>query len=75
MTREQIKDAAMQLDPTDREQLAEELLYSISESEWDALDNAWLEEIQKRSDRLDQGIDFGIPLEDALKLIERKPSR
>jgi hypothetical protein len=48
LSKEQIKAAAMQLDPADREALAEELMLSLSETEREAIDAAWLEEARQR---------------------------
>ncbi|MGD0463311.1 MAG: addiction module protein [Tepidisphaeraceae bacterium] len=48
LSKEQIKTAALQLDPAEREALAEELLLSISDTERKAVDAAWLEEAKRR---------------------------
>jgi len=48
MTKDQVKSAAMQLDPGDREALAEELLLSIDQQQSNELDAAWLAEVQRR---------------------------
>ena len=48
MTKEQIKDAAMKLEPTEREALAEELLLTLPETEDEAVDAASLEEAKRR---------------------------
>jgi putative addiction module component (TIGR02574 family) len=48
MTREQIKTAALKLDPAEREALAEELLLSIDATERAAIDAAWLGEVHRR---------------------------
>jgi hypothetical protein len=48
LSKEQIKTAAMQLDPVDREALAEELLLSIEDGEREAIDIAWLAEARRR---------------------------
>ncbi len=45
---DEIKLAAMQLAPVDREQLAEALLQSINDQEQEELDNRWLEEVRRR---------------------------
>jgi Putative addiction module component len=50
LTKEQIKTAALQLNPTDREALAEELLLSLSDGERDAIDAAWLAEAKRRDE-------------------------
>ena len=48
MTKEQIKSAAMELDPVERESLADELLLSLSQAEQDEIDEAWLAEARRR---------------------------
>jgi len=48
LSKEQIKAAALQLDPVEREALAEELLLSVSDTDRAAIDAAWLEEVKRR---------------------------
>jgi hypothetical protein len=48
MTKEEIKTAAMQLDPVEREALAEELLLTLPQLEEEAIDAASLEEARRR---------------------------
>ncbi len=48
LTKEQIRSAAMALDPAEREALAQDLLLSISGSEREAIDAAWLAEAHRR---------------------------
>jgi putative addiction module component (TIGR02574 family) len=48
MTKDQIKSAAMELDPNEREALAEELFQSLSSPEQQAIDAAQLEEAKRR---------------------------
>jgi len=48
MTKDQVKLAAMQLDPIDREMLAEELLLSIDQRQSAEIDAAWLAELKRR---------------------------
>jgi hypothetical protein len=48
LTKDQIKEAALQLNPGDRETLAEDLLLSITEQERSAMDAAWLAEVHRR---------------------------
>jgi putative addiction module component (TIGR02574 family) len=48
LTKEQIKTAALQLAPAEREALAEELLLSIGETDRQAIDSAWLAEAHRR---------------------------
>jgi hypothetical protein len=48
LTKQQIKAAALQLNPIEREALAEELLMSISDADSRSIDAAWLEEVKRR---------------------------
>jgi putative addiction module component len=48
LTKQQIKAAALELDPIEREALAEELLMSISNADSRSIDAAWLEEVKRR---------------------------
>jgi hypothetical protein len=48
LTKEQIKSAALELAPAEREALAEELLLSVTESEREAVEAAWLAEAKRR---------------------------
>jgi putative addiction module component (TIGR02574 family) len=47
-TKEQIKDAALRLEPAEREALAEELLLSVGPAERGQIDAAWLAEVRRR---------------------------
>ena len=55
MTRDQILAAAMALEPTEREALAEELLLSLTASEREAIDAAWLSEARRREEAFARG--------------------
>lgn len=48
LTKEEIKDAALKLSPSEREALAEELLLSIDDAQSDEIDAAWLAESRRR---------------------------
>jgi hypothetical protein len=48
LTKNQIKEAAMLLEPDDRESLAEDLLLSITAQDRESIDAAWLAEIHRR---------------------------
>ena len=48
LTREQIRTAALELDPDERQALAEELLLSITGAEHEVIDKAWLAEAYRR---------------------------
>jgi hypothetical protein len=55
LTKEQIRTAAMELDPVEREALAEELMLSVGEGDREAIEAAWLTEAQRRSAAFDRG--------------------
>jgi putative addiction module component (TIGR02574 family) len=48
LSRQQLLNEALSLNPTEREALAEELLLSLSESERNEVDAAWLAEVRAR---------------------------
>jgi putative addiction module component (TIGR02574 family) len=49
LTRQQLLNEALSLNPTEREALAEELLLSLGESERAEVDAAWLAEVKARN--------------------------
>jgi hypothetical protein len=55
LTKDQIRVAALELDPVEREALAEELLLSISDGEREAIDAAWLAEARLRDAAYQRG--------------------
>jgi putative addiction module component (TIGR02574 family) len=58
MNAEQVLEAALHLDPGDREQLVEQLMESlVGEKRFatEEIEHAWLAEIQRRSAALDAG--------------------
>jgi len=55
MTKEQVKSAALQLDPSERQALAEELLLSIDGEQSSTIDAAWLDEVRRRDDDFSAG--------------------
>lgn len=69
MTIEQIKAAAMELDPAEREALAEELLLSIDDEERHAIDQAWLAESRRRDLDFRSGKSGAKPVERVLASI------
>lgn len=48
LSKDQIKEAALMLNPDDRGALAEDLLLSITAQDRAAIDAAWLEEVRRR---------------------------
>jgi hypothetical protein len=71
-TREQIKDAALQLEPAEREALAEEILLSISSAERDEIDAAWLEEARRRDAEFGGRTDDCIPVDEVIAALRKK---
>ena len=72
MTREQIRSAALQLDPTDREALAEELLLSIDHAERESIDAAWLAEAYRRDESLRMGGTTARPVDEVIARIKQR---
>ena len=58
MTTKEVFEAALHLDPSERERLVEQLMQSlVSEKEFasDEIERAWLTELQRRSAEIDAG--------------------
>ena len=72
LTRDQIKSAALQLDPVERESLAEELLLSIGDAGRAALDAAWLTEARRRDADFQSGKTGAKPVDDVLRRLQAK---
>lgn len=68
LTKTEVRDAALALDPAEREELAEELLLSITGTERDAIDAAWLDEARRRDAAYSAGKTKAKPVE---RVIER----
>jgi Putative addiction module component len=68
LTREQIKTAALELDPVEREALAEEILLSIADAERSAIDAAWLAEARQR----DAGKSSDRPVDEVIDRLRNK---
>jgi putative addiction module component (TIGR02574 family) len=75
MTREQIKAAALELDPVEREVLAEELLLSIDEKQREAIDEAWLIEARRRDAEFRDGKIGAQPVEEVVERIARRATQ
>lgn len=69
LTKDQIMTEALQLDPLEREALAEELLLSLSESDCRAIDAAWLEEAKRRSEAYREGRETAKPVDEVISRI------
>ena len=48
LTRDEIMDAALKLDPAEREILAERLLLSVTAAQREQIDSEWIAEVQRR---------------------------
>lgn len=69
MTREQIKNVAMKLEPADREILADELYYSLSGLDQSAIDAAWLAEAKRRYAEHLLHPEYAVPVDAAIQAI------
>jgi|tagenome__1003787_1003787.scaffolds.fasta_scaffold9356505_1 putative addiction module component (TIGR02574 family) len=74
-TKEQIWSAALQLDPTDREALAEELWLSLTPSEQDEIDKAWLAEAYRRDAEIKAGRMSTTPVDEVIDRLMRKAQK
>lgn len=72
LTKDQIRTAAMKLDPADRETLAEELLLSVDSAEREAIDSAWLAEARRRDAEFAAGKTTAVPVDQAIARIQSK---
>lgn len=72
MTREQIRVAAFELDPADREILAQKLLLSLGAADRDAIDQAWLAEVRRRDASFINGTTTASPVEEVITRIKRR---
>lgn len=72
LTREEIKSAALKLDPTQRGTLAEELLLSITPEEADAMDRACLAEAHRRNQAILEGKASTKPANEVIDRLLRK---
>ena len=75
MTMEQVRAAAMALDPQQREVLAEELLLSLTDADRDQIDAAWLAEVRRREEKYRRGESSSSPVDDAIARIQSKARR
>jgi putative addiction module component (TIGR02574 family) len=71
MTKEQILEHAMALEPRQREELAEELLLSVDE----ILDPEWAAEIKRRIAQIDRGEAKLVPADEVFATLRAKYSK
>ena len=72
MTLEELENQAMQLPPSERERLAARLLHSIEGEERNEVEQAWVEEAERRLDELLNGQVKGIPAAQVMEDIRRE---
>jgi putative addiction module component (TIGR02574 family) len=75
MTKEQIKTAALELEPAERESLAEEILLSIGPADREAIDTTWLAEAHRRYAAYRDGSTTGKPVEQIIDRLRGKARR
>lgn len=75
MTREQIRSAALELDASDREALAEELLLSIGHADRDSIDAAWLAEAHQRDQAFRNGTTTARPVDEVIARIKHRAAQ
>jgi putative addiction module component (TIGR02574 family) len=75
MTTDQIKTAALKLDPVEREALAQELLLSITEDDREGIDKAWLAEVHRRDAAFRSGKSHAKPVDEVINRLSNRASR
>ena len=75
LSRQQIKDAALRLEPGEREALAEELLLSIQEADRERVDAAWLAEARRRDAAYRAGNVTARPVDEIVTRLRDKARR
>jgi len=75
LTVEQIKSAALRLEPADREALAEELLLSIQSTDREEIDTAWLTEVRQRDAAFCAGTTAAKPVNEVIDRLKKKALR
>jgi putative addiction module component (TIGR02574 family) len=75
MTREQIRSAALELNPADREALAEELLLSIGDTDRESIDAAWLAEAHRRDEAYAKGMTTARPVDQVIARLQRRTAQ
>jgi putative addiction module component (TIGR02574 family) len=72
MTKEQILEAAKDLDLDDRMDIADELFSSLTPAQRSKIDREWIEEIESRIEQIKSGKAKGIPADQALSQLRDK---
>ena len=74
-TYEEIENAALSLPPEARERLAENLMASLDSFDQEEIDSLWLEEIERRSKEIEDGIVTPIPGEEVMARLRSRYKR
>ena len=74
-TYEEIRNAALALPPEAREMLAEHLMASLDAFDQEEIDPLFLEEIERRSKEMDEGIVTPIPGEEVMARLRSRYKR
>ena len=74
-TYEEIENAALALPPEAREMLAEHLMASLDAFDQEVIDPLFLEEIERRSKEMDDGIVTPIPGEEVMARLRSRYKR
>jgi len=75
MTKSQIKVAALELDPVERQALAEELLLSLDQADSQTIDAAWLAEARRRDAAFLNGSVASKPVDEVIDRIRSRGVR
>ncbi len=73
MSRDQIRRAALAMEPDDRAALAAELFDSLVEPADEEVDEAWEAEIDRRLDEIDQGTAQIVSVQQVFRRARRTP--
>jgi len=74
-TYEEIENAALSLPPDARATLAEHLMASLDAFDQEEIDPLWLEEIERRSKEIDDGVVTPIPGEEVMARLRSRYKR
>ena len=72
MNKDQILEAAKQLDEAEREEVVEELLLSLAEHQLSHIEAAWLQEVKRRDEAFAAGQMTASPVDEVLTRVLSK---
>jgi putative addiction module component (TIGR02574 family) len=75
MTKDQILQQALALDPDERSQLAEELSSSLDDKTQEEVHEAWAVELRRRIEALDRGEMKTMPAEEVFERLRKRLKR